>query len=307
MSFLVAFIVWDCAVSFAVVPGTAGDLADLGAEDGLEPATDCRGVAFDLLSAELELLARREPVLDVALAVVGVAVFVFPFGLSSVLFACLPVCRLFAGLGGALVSSKGDPFRIAPRPALDLPSTAAAVLSTSTFDTIGSEIFRGETTPSRLFCCCCCWGVPHFLGEVLSTGVRVVFLSIGLPISSVTLRGGAPKDSPASPTLLRPSIGEPEVPGMLRSTATKLARTLDSGLPAAEWSDPAGERPRDGGEVDMLLTLLFSNFAKRPRTPVGADMAKRAEEREGERGRGREQRASERERDERGSRISDVT
>lgn len=60
---------------------------------------------------------------------------------------------------------------------------------------------------------------------------------------------------------------------MLRSTATKLARTLDSGRAADEWSDPAGERPRDGGDVDMLLTLLFSNFARRPRTPVGADMA----------------------------------
>lgn len=131
---------------------TAGDLADLEAENGLEPATDCRGVAL-VLSPVLGVLAERELALVVAEVVVGVAALDFPFGLSSALFVCLPACRLFAGLDGALVSSKGDPFRMAPRPALGMPS--AAVLSVPTFDTIGSDSFRGETTPSRLLLCCC--------------------------------------------------------------------------------------------------------------------------------------------------------
>lgn len=45
------------------------------------------------------------------------------------------------------------------------------------------------------------------------------------------------------------------------STATKLARTLERGLPEPGVSDPTGDRPRDGG--DVALWLLFSNFAFR--------------------------------------------
>lgn len=45
----------------------------------------------------------------------------------------------------------------------------------------------------------------------------------------------------------------------------KLARTLDKGLAVAECSEPAGDRPREGGEV--VLFWLFSNLARRLRTP----------------------------------------
>lgn len=45
------------------------------------------------------------------------------------------------------------------------------------------------------------------------------------------------------------------------STATKLARTLERGLPEPGGSDPTGDRPRDGG--DVAFWLLFSNLAFR--------------------------------------------
>lgn len=54
------------------------------------------------------------------------------------------------------------------------------------------------------------------------------------------------------------------------STATKLARTLESGLAELDLSDPTGDLPRDGGEGVLLLLfwlLLFSNLASRLRTP----------------------------------------
>lgn len=51
-----------------------------------------------------------------------------------------------------------------------------------------------------------------------------------------------------------------------RSTATKLARTLESGLVEPGVSEPAGDRPREGGEV-VLFWLLVSNLASRLRTP----------------------------------------
>lgn len=50
------------------------------------------------------------------------------------------------------------------------------------------------------------------------------------------------------------------------STATKLARTLESGLVVPGLSEPAGDRPRDGGEV-VEFWLLVSNLANRLRTP----------------------------------------
>jgi hypothetical protein len=61
--------------------------------------------------------------------------------------------------------------------------------------------------------------------------------------------------SPLPPTLLtslallRPKIGAPPFsPG--RSIATKLARTLLTGLLLFETSEWAGDRPRLGGDVD---------------------------------------------------------
>jgi hypothetical protein len=51
------------------------------------------------------------------------------------------------------------------------------------------------------------------------------------------------------------------------STAIKLARTLLKGLVFSELSVPSGDRPRLGGDVDWSLEALFSNIARRFRTP----------------------------------------
>lgn len=89
-------------------------------------------------------------------------------------------------------------------------------------------------------------------------------LSSGLPASSAeTPVLNLPGLSSAPFTFLNPIIGPP---CPLRSTATKLARTFERGRPDPECSDPMGERPREGGDVALLL-LLFSNLASRPRTP----------------------------------------
>lgn len=48
----------------------------------------------------------------------------------------------------------------------------------------------------------------------------------------------------------------------LRSTATKLVRTFDNGREPV-LSDPAGDRPREGGETRWLFS---SNFPSRSRT-----------------------------------------
>ena len=56
----------------------------------------------------------------------------------------------------------------------------------------------------------------------------------------------------------------PGCPGF--STATKLARTLLNGLTFSE-SVSSGDRPRLGGDVDWSLEALFSNIARRFRTP----------------------------------------
>lgn len=60
--------------------------------------------------------------------------------------------------------------------------------------------------------------------------------------------------------LRRPAAGDCTAP----STAMKLARTLDNGLPEPEFSESTGDRPREGGEV---LLWLFSNRARRFLTP----------------------------------------
>jgi hypothetical protein len=54
-----------------------------------------------------------------------------------------------------------------------------------------------------------------------------------------------------------------------RSTATKLALTLLTGRLEREASEPTGDRPRLGGDVDVVRSLvLFSNIARRFRTPL---------------------------------------
>ena len=79
--------------------------------------------------------------------------------------------------------------------------------------------------------------------------------------------------------LLKPSIGAPPFsPG--RSTATKLALTLLTGLLLFEISEGLGDRPRLGGEVEWSLAL-FSNIARRfltPPLPEFADMTGQAQD-----------------------------
>ena len=54
----------------------------------------------------------------------------------------------------------------------------------------------------------------------------------------------------------------------LGSTATKLVRTFETGREASPvtLSDAAGERPREGGEVD---SSFCSNLARKEATPLG--------------------------------------
>jgi len=64
----------------------------------------------------------------------------------------------------------------------------------------------------------------------------------------------------------RPHCGAcPGSPGF--STATKLVRTLLTGLLFSEASVSSGDRPRLGGDVDWSLEALFSNIARRFLTP----------------------------------------
>ena len=76
------------------------------------------------------------------------------------------------------------------------------------------------------------------------------------PFSSVTA-----SLTPSNPFDL---ISEPMYP--LGSTATKLVRTLDKGRELLLVTLPAGDRPREGGEVS---SPFCSNLARREATPLG--------------------------------------
>lgn len=103
---------------------------------------------------------------------------------------------------------------------------------------------------------------PLLGGTLFSFSDMAVMVEYGsstsLLLSLEGLRGVSP-----SLDFRKPPKG-PERPTF--STAMKLARTLESGLPLPELSEPAGERPREGGEV-LSFWLWFSNFASRLRTP----------------------------------------
>lgn len=103
---------------------------------------------------------------------------------------------------------------------------------------------------------------PFLGGTLFSFSDIAVIVEYGsspsLDLSLDGLRGVSP-----SFDFRKPPKG-PERPTF--STAMKLARTLESGLPLPELSEPAGERPREGGEV-LSFWLWFSNFASRLRTP----------------------------------------
>lgn len=119
------------------------------------------------------------------------------------------------GLFGAsgVFSRKADPFRMVPKP----PCSSAPF-----------EVGLGSGTDWTPF--------------LITGGFSVISLS-------TTAFSCIPPMLLTSLALLRPSIvGPPFSPGL--STATKLARTLLTGLLVLENSDGFGERPRLGGDVD---------------------------------------------------------
>lgn len=108
----------------------------------------------------------------------------------------------------------------------------------------------------------------------VATALVLLSFAAGLSVVSVSMTTFScmPPRLLTSLALRRPRIaGPPFSPGL--STATKLARTLLTGLLPLENSEGFGERPRLGGEVDWSLAL-FSNMARRFLTPLfPADMA----------------------------------
>lgn len=163
--------------------------------------------------------------------------------------------------------SNDDPFRIVPSSgvsvSVNLPTGGASAsiagfwVSVASASPVRADILVGGDEVKFL---------SKRLLSPLPIEEPVNVLSSGLPTSSAeTPVLNLPGLSSAPFTFLNPSIG-PDCP--LRSTATKLARTLERGRPDPDCSDPAGDRPREGGEVAELLLLLFSNLASRLRTPL---------------------------------------
>lgn len=90
-------------------------------------------------------------------------------------------------------------------------------------------------------------------------------VSVRVPFKA-SLESSAPSPviiSPLLPTGLTPNVS---AICPLLSTATKLVRTLDSGRELSLVTLPAGDRPREGGEVE---SWLGSNLARREATPLG--------------------------------------
>lgn len=99
----------------------------------------------------------------------------------------------------------------------------------------------------------CSVAIAVFRDVILLTGDSSIF-----PFTPETLL--------TSLAFRKPHCGAcPGCPGF--STATKLARTLLNGLLFSEFSVSSGDRPRLGGDVDWSLEALFSNIARRFRTP----------------------------------------
>jgi hypothetical protein len=102
----------------------------------------------------------------------------------------------------------------------------------------------------------------------------VADLSIGIGLPRRSMPKGLAGESPSSPGLFLSHSCAVGLDWVVRSTATKLARTLDRGRGFPEGSKE-GDRPRDGGEVVLalfVLAALFSNLANRLRTLLGPDM-----------------------------------
>ena len=95
-------------------------------------------------------------------------------------------------------------------------------------------------------------------GSAILTGDIFAGDLVGVVFNSL-LPSAPNKLSPLPLAFLSPSCS-PSCP--LGSTVTKLVRTFDRGL---EVSEQVGERPRDGGEVELVFP---SNIARRLRTPL---------------------------------------
>jgi len=141
--------------------------------------------------------------------------------------------------------TKGDPFMIDPKSRL---SFAEDVLTATV------SLHLPRTIPFMM-------GLPG---------------SVGLPASSTMCF--PPASAPLLPDIMDTSLAFlnphccpcPASPRL--STATKLALTLLTGLLEIDGSDSAGDRPRLGGDVDKS-ELLFSNIARRFRTPPAPELA----------------------------------
>ena len=96
----------------------------------------------------------------------------------------------------------------------------------------------------------------------------VFSLSIASPFMPVIAGFDVSVPSPAIASLTPSKPFNPSSEAMcpLGSTATKLVRTVDRGLELLLVTLPAGDRPREGGEVS---SLCCSNLARREATPLG--------------------------------------
>lgn len=177
-------------------------------------------------------------------------------------------------------SSKGEPFRISP--SLDSSPFSAAGLVTGESSAFAFAFAVASNFAARLFLISANdddggdkVGTRSRAGlSTLLVGDTAADLLIGLPNPSTF---GLSEELETSLAILNPHscCGPPPgtTPGEeTRSTATKLARTFDTGRSNAAPFVPMGERPREGGEVEvvavvvLLLLPLFSNLASRFRT-----------------------------------------
>lgn len=123
------------------------------------------------------------------------------------------------------------------------------------------------TPSSALFVFCGCMNGSSLVDATSVPGCFPIF-PVSTIASSFALLSSRLLTSLA---LRRPRMGAPPFsPGL--STATKLVRTLLTGLLWFEISDGLGERPRLGGDVDWSVAL-FSNIARRFLTPPLPELA----------------------------------
>lgn len=218
-----------------------------------------------------------------------VAVVAEEFGAGFVKWGALAFFASFSSL-----SSKGEPFRIEPKPGVwsaraAPPDTAPAffgsdgsipAVSSSAVETglLGFPFGDSSFAPSRLLMGV---DVAGALSSVMSIkgfaagagpleGSSLPFV-FGFSIAPPFATGSASSaPSPARASLLFPTSFKPNSAAILPlgSTATKLVLTFERGLELSLVTLPAGDRPREGGDV---FSPFCSNLARREATPVLGD------------------------------------